>query len=117
MCDKFISCESSSSAPAKGNLFFNKEGFMLNQEVLDASITECADGALILWILWPPRKVILNHDESALAWVEIFAEVRKRYPHRDFQFIEHGYIAETSPGHTSSQQFLQSILAIPISSF
>ena len=114
MCDKFIFCESSSSAPAKGNLFFNKEGFMLNQEVLDASITECADGALILC---PPRKDIHNHDESALAWVEIFAEVRKRYPHRDFQFIEHGYIAETSPGHTSNQQFLQSILAIPISSF
>lgn len=85
---------------------------LLSQKVLDSSITECADGTLILC---PPREVISTHGVSTLVWVEIFAEVRKRYPLRDFQFIEHGYIARTNPGITINEQLLRSILAIPIS--
>lgn len=84
---------------------------MLDKDALNRYIKEGADGSLVMDC---PRREDYCASDSALIWLEIFAEVRKRYPDNDFQFIEHSYIEKVNKGHLIKEKLLQSVLAIPI---
>ena len=65
-------------------------------------------------LLMLPDGATQGRWEAVRAWHEIFAEVRRRYPNRQFQFLPHTYAAT---GHTYDEigrSALESILAVSI---
>lgn len=84
---------------------------LLDKDALNRCIKERADGKLVMDC---PRRDNYCASDSALIWLEIFTEVQKRYPGKDFQFIEHSYTEKVSKGHLIKEKLLQSVLAIPI---